>query len=168
MSLRARLLVGVVLLVASGCAGAQRVPSAEDAALARVASIHGGAGPWAVAGYRMGAHALRELGLPVGSFDLEVVHHSPAKVQYTCVADGAAAATGASLGKLNLALASTATSAEVFTTFRHRATGKTITLKPTAAFATRYLNVPRKELAAAGREVMTLTDAEVFEAVGPR
>ncbi|QSQ13769.1 FmdE family protein [Myxococcus landrumensis] len=165
MSLRSRLLVGIVLLMASGCAGAQRASSADDEALARVASIHGGAGPWAVAGYRMGAHALRQLGLPVGSFDLEVVHHSPAKVQYTCVADGAAAATGASLGKLNLSLASTASADEVFTTFRNRATGKTITLKPTAAFAARYLNVPRKQLGTAGRDVMTLTDAEVFEVV---
>lgn len=91
-----RLLLLSPLLLAS-CASLPASPTPEEAALARVASIHGGHGPWAVAGYRMGQYALQRLGLRPGSFDLEVVHHSPAQVQYTCVADGAAAATGASL-----------------------------------------------------------------------
>ena len=62
-----------------------------DERLAEVARIHGGAGPWAVAGYRMGEHALKELGLERGSFDLVVTHFSPKEVQYACIADGAAA-----------------------------------------------------------------------------
>jgi formylmethanofuran dehydrogenase subunit E len=70
----------------------------EDAELATVAAIHGGAGPWVVAGYRMGEYAMKQLGLDRYSFDLEVQHHTPHKVQYSCIADGAAAATGASLG----------------------------------------------------------------------
>src|SRR5262245_60753257 len=72
-------------------------PSGVDADLAEVARIHGGSGPWAVAGFRMGRHALKKLGLEKHSFDLEVVHHSPQKVQFSCMADGAAAATGASI-----------------------------------------------------------------------
>lgn len=114
----------VVLAPAVACGGAHRAPPSEpghhpaaasptahhaeppeDEGLRAVASVHGGAGPWAVAGYRMGEFALRELGLPRGSFDLEVVHFTPESVQYSCIADGAAAATGASLGKLNLKLA---------------------------------------------------------------
>ncbi len=167
-------------LVLLGCAGAHEASSppsnangltshgvapANDA-LARVAQIHGGAGPWAVAGYRMGEHALGVLGLERGSFDLEVVHFTPHEVQYSCIADGAAAATGASLGKLNLSLAD-APSAETHTTYRRKSTGKTITLRPTSAFATRFTNVPREQLADAGRTVLSLRDAEIFEVVSP-
>ena len=70
--------------------------------LDRVRAIHGGTGPWAVAGYRMGERAMKDLDLPRQSFSLGVVHRCPAKVQYSCMADGLQAATGASPGKLNL------------------------------------------------------------------
>ncbi len=135
-----------------------------DEKLAEVARIHGGAGPWAVAGYRMGEHAMAALGVKRGSFDLEVVHHSPREVQYSCIADGAAAATGASLGKLNLAI-SEAPLAETRTIYRSRSTGATITLRPSPAFAKRFHDVPRARLAEAGREAMALPNAEVFEVV---
>ena len=102
------LLRASLLAVALGC-GASRPPAATvsetDAKLAEVTRIHGGAGPWAVAGFRMGEHALAVLGLARGSFDLEILHFTPREVQYSCIADGAAAATGASVGKLNLTLA---------------------------------------------------------------
>jgi uncharacterized GH25 family protein len=49
-------------------------PNAE--CLARVRDVHGGAGPWAVAGYRIGQRALKELGLPRQSFALSVTFHS--------------------------------------------------------------------------------------------
>ena len=88
---------------------------AADERLRAVAAVDGGAGPWAVAGYRMGEFALGTLGLARGSFDLEVVHFTPQSVQFSCIADGAAAATGASLGKLNLSL-SDATADELRTT----------------------------------------------------
>ena len=51
---------------------------AVAACLARVKEVHGAAGPWAVAGYRIGERALKDLGLPRHSHDLEVVHHCPA------------------------------------------------------------------------------------------
>jgi len=140
------------------------VPDATDASLARVAEIHGAAGPWAVAGYRMGEHALAVLGLPRGSFDLEVEHFSPREVQYSCIADGAAAATGASLGKLNLAW-SEAARERTRTTFRRKSTGQSITLRVTASFAARFLDVPREKLQAVGRVVMTLPDDAIFEVV---
>lgn len=54
---------------------------ATDPALDRVALIHGGTGPFAVAGYRMGAAALKQLKLNRGSFDLEVIHHAPRPVE---------------------------------------------------------------------------------------
>ncbi len=135
-----------------------------DHALERVATIHGGAGPWVVAGYRMGEFARAKLGLERGSFDLEVAHFAPHEVQYSCIADGAAAATGASLGKLNLSL-SDAKATETRTTYRRRSTGQAITLRVTAGFAGRYLDVPRAKLGDAGREVMALRDEDIFEVV---
>jgi formylmethanofuran dehydrogenase subunit E len=133
-----------------------------DAQLEEVARIHGGTGPWAVAGYRMGAAALGVLGLERGSFDLEIVHFSPREVQYSCIADGAAAATGASLGKLNLAL-SDAPADDTRTVYRRKSTGKSITLRITKAFAARFSNVPAEGLKAAGRDVMQLPDQDIFE-----
>ena len=138
-------------------------PSQEEE-LRAVAAVHGGAGPWAVAGYRMGEFALRHLGLPRGSFELEVVHFTPQSVQYSCIADGAAAATGASLGKLNLRLAE-ATPPETRTTYRHRASGRTVTLALTDEFKGRFSDVPREELEKAGREVMQLGDEQIFRVV---
>jgi formylmethanofuran dehydrogenase subunit E len=151
-------------LGAVGCASPASPPASSpgEEPLARVAAIHGGAGPWVVAGYRMGAYALAKLGLARQSFDLEVIHHTPQEVQFSCIADGAAAATGASTGKLNLRLVD-ATEAEVATTYRRKSTGQTVTLRPTRAFAERFRDVPREQLAAAGRVVLALPEAEVFE-----
>ncbi len=136
----------------------------HDPELRAVIAVHGGAGPWAVAGYQMGRYALQRLGLTRGSFDLEVVHYTPREVQYSCIADGAAAATGASTGKLNLSLAE-APRAELHTVYRRRSNGATISLRVTAAFAERFLNVPRERLTDAGREVLHLRDDQIFEEV---
>ena len=138
--------------------------NSSDDALAAVARVHGGAGPWAVAGYRMGAHALERLGLRAQSFDLEVVHRSPREVQYSCIADGAAAATGASLGKLNLSL-EPADEAHVETIYRRKSDGKEVRLRVTESFEKRFQDVPRERLAEAGREVIDLPASEVFEDV---
>lgn len=138
--------------------------AADASALAAIRSIHGGAGPWVVAGFRMGRYALSKLGLPRGSFDLEVVHHAPHSVQYSCIADGAAAATGASLGRLNLALEPSEPQA-TRTTYKNRVTGASLTLQTTEAFALRYMNVPRPQLTAAGEEVLHLPDTEIFHEV---
>ncbi len=137
------------------------VSSPDDEALDRVIAIHGGAGPWVVAGYRMGLYAEHELGLARGSFDLVVTHFAPQKVQYSCIADGAAAATGASMGRLNLVFAD-ASAADTHTTYTNKATGKSVTLRLAKTFADRYTDVPRPKLGAAGREVLHLRDDEIF------
>ena len=175
MSSRVGLLTLIALMLPLGCEGAasprpgaahaaEAPPSEVDARLAEVARIHGGAGPWAVAGYRMGTYALTTLGLPRGSFDLEVVHYTPHEVQYACIADGASAATGASVGKLNLSLQD-APAPETRTTYRRKTGGRSVTLRIAPAFARRFLDVPRERLGAAGREAMQLPDADVFEIV---
>lgn len=131
------------------------------AQLREVAAVHGAAGPWAVAGYRMGKYALQKLGLERQSFDLEIVHHSPPSPMYACVADGAAAATGASLGKLNLSRVD-ADAQHIETSYRRRSSGQSLTLKPSPSFVARFSNVPRAELVAAGRTVLALPDADIF------
>jgi formylmethanofuran dehydrogenase subunit E len=110
----------------------------------------------------MGRHALAKLGLGSGSFDLEVTHHTPREVKYSCIADGAAAATGASAGKLNLRLVDSS-AADVETTYRKKSTGQTITLRPTAEFRARYADAPRERARELGRQVLRLADGEVFE-----
>ncbi len=56
----------------------QHPPPTMQAELAAVAAIHGEAGPWAVAGFRMGQFALKRLGLQAQSHDLRLLHKSPA------------------------------------------------------------------------------------------
>lgn len=136
-------------------------------ALDEVALIHGAAGPWAVAGYRMSEHALVVLGLQRGSFDLQIVHWTPKQVKYACIADGAAASSGASLGKLNLSLVET-TAENVLTVYRNKKTGRSIALRPSASFATRYADTPRDKAREIGREVMHLPDDQVFEEVAAK
>jgi formylmethanofuran dehydrogenase subunit E len=167
--------ISVVTLVSGfvvgGCAPAPPPPAvvaaaapSPDDALSAVAFVHGGAGPWAVLGYRMGRAAMARLKLPRQSFDLVVVHHTPPEVQFSCIADGAAAATGASVGKLNLKVVGGAPGdvAGVATTYENRATGESVTLRPAPAFVRRFRDVPRDKLADAGREVMGLPDLELF------
>jgi formylmethanofuran dehydrogenase subunit E len=85
---------------------------------------------------------------------------------YSCIADGAAAATGASVGKLNLTLVESTPEA-VETTYRKKSTGQAITLRPTARFRTRFADTPRDRARDLGREVLRLADGEVFEEVPP-
>ncbi len=134
---------------------------AVAACLARVKDVHGATGPWAVAGYRIGERALKELNLPRHSISLDVEHHCPAVVQYSCIADGLQAATGASPGKLNLHIAP-ATADGLKTLVRDRKTSRclTFTLKP--AFARSIANLPHERLEAEGQRVASLPDDEIF------
>lgn len=141
-------------------AACSRNPPQREALL-RIQAIHGEAGPWAVAGYRMGDYALRTLHLPRHSVDLEVVHRSPPMVQFSCIVDGASAATGASLGKLNLRWESVDPK-KLETVYRNKKTQETLVLRPTASFVERFKDLPQKETADFGRVTMALPDEEIF------
>ena len=133
-----------------------------SACLARVKEVHGAADPWAVAGYRIGERALKDLNLPRQSFSLLVVHQCPAQVQYSCIADGLQAATGASPGKLNLRLEETPVEG-LKTLVKDRKTGRCLafTLKP--EFARSISNLPHDRLEAEGRRVASLPDEGIFD-----
>ena len=90
-------------IAAAQTSGTDLHPS-DATALDQIAFVHGGTGPFAVAGYRIGQRALKEMNLSRGSFNLEVIHKTPNEVQFSCIADGVQAATGVSVGKLNLKL----------------------------------------------------------------
>lgn len=159
---RPGLALAVLLLATSACGDRKNV--AADG-LARVAAVHGAAGPFAVAGYRMGERALRELAAQRGSFDLEVVHESPAEVQWSCIADGLQAATGTSAGKLNLKLV--VTSDHTSSLVRSRSSGKAVRFSLAPAFLARFKDVPREHLGQAGVDVMKLRDEEIFDLRAP-
>jgi formylmethanofuran dehydrogenase subunit E len=155
--------VAMMVLASGVLAGSGR--AGDDAAvaerLARVREIHGAAGPWAVAGYRMGERALKELGRPKHAFTLRVIHRCPAQVQYSCVADGLQAATGASPGKLNLRVEET-TAEAMKTVIRDEKSGRvlTFTLKP--EFIRSVTDLPHDRLEAEGRRVAALSDGEIL------
>ncbi len=153
------LLVFLPVLQAQMPAAASNLNSAP--ALDQIAYVHGGAGPFAVAGYRMGERALKEMNLPRGTFTLDVVHKTPSEVQFSCIADGVQAATGVSVGKLNLKL-EPATPQEVETVIRDRKSGKTFVFHLNPDFTKRYLNLPHEKLRAAGEEVLALPDDQIF------
>jgi formylmethanofuran dehydrogenase subunit E len=161
-----------VMLLMVGCAapaerghdhdGHGHAHGPHDAMLSAVARVHGGAGPFAVAGYRMGQRALKELGRTRGDFALEVVHTCPQKVQWSCIADGLQAATGASPGKLNLTLAFVPENGGTESRVRDRESGKTIVLGLTDAFRAAYLDTPMEKLGEAGERVAALPDDDIF------
>jgi len=135
--------------------------SSEQIALQQIAFVHGGTGPFAVAGYRIGQRALAELNLPRGSFSLEVVHKTPSEVQWSCIADGVQAATGASVGKLNLRL-EPASEDSTETIVRDKKSHHAVAFRLTPEFVKRYLNLPHEKLADAGKQVLTLPDDQIF------
>ena len=133
-----------------------------EARLDQVAAVHGGAGPFAVAGYRMALYALKVLVLEPGSFDLEVEHRSPKAVQYACIADGAQAATRVSVGKLSLRWVEAPIEATE-TVYLKRSTGQKVVLKPAASFLKAFSNLPMEKSRENGRKVLALPDSQIFE-----
>ncbi len=127
--------------------------ASPDEELDAVAAVHGEAGPWAVAGWRMAKYAMKELGP-----DVDVKHESPRSVQFSCIADGAQAATKTSVGKLSLTWVE---AKDTRTTFTNRK-GQSLTLVPAAAFIKRFKDAPREKARENGRIVLGLKDEEIF------
>jgi len=149
-------------LLAAGIAAVGKAHDDENPpAISRTALIHGTAGPFAVAGYLMGEHALARLGLERGSMDLEVVHHSPANARWSSIVDGLQASTGASLGKLNLRRAD---SNRTYSVVRNRRTGQALRFSLRPGFLARFAEVPPAKLHEAGTRVSELDPSAVFEA----
>lgn len=136
----------------------------EKAVLESVGRIHGEAGPFATAGYRIGERALKELGMKRGSFMLEVVHHSPKDVQFGCVADGLQAATGVSAGKMNL-LMEVASRDHLHTVVRDKKSGKVLLFRLTPKFMRKFLNQSPQHAQKHSLEILRMADEEIFSVV---
>jgi formylmethanofuran dehydrogenase subunit E len=138
-------------------------PDAAEIAdcLTRVREIHGAAGAWAVAGFRIGDRALKDLSLPRHSFSLLVVHHAPAQVQYSCIADGLQAATGASAGKLNLKVEEVPLE-QLSTTVEDRKTGRRLTFTLRPEFIRSIKDLPGGRAVEEGKRVASLPDDQIF------
>jgi formylmethanofuran dehydrogenase subunit E len=153
-----------LILVSILAVAAQTPPTpstAESECLTRVKEIHGAAGAWAVAGYRMGDRACKDLGLPRHSFSLLVVHRAPALVQYSCIADGLQAATGTSPGKLNLKVEEVPIE-QLSTTVEDRKTGRRLTFTLRPEFIKSIKDLPHGRAVEEGKRVANLPDDEIF------
>lgn len=145
----------------------KRVGHTPQLILKRVKAIHGGIGPFAVAGYRIAVAAHRHLGLSLKSFQMSAHHYTPSSVQWNCIADGVQAASNVSPGKLSLLIHIIPSAANTRTTFVHRKTGKKLTFRLTPSFIRRYLNTPRAKLTTAGLQVAKLPERAIFTMSAP-
>jgi len=132
-----------------------------DPGLNRVLAINGSSGPFAVAGYRMGQAAMKQLGLGRASTDCEVVHYAPADSELSSVVDGLQAATGASLGKRNLSLVDS-TGGESHSVVRNRKTNRKVRLTLTEEFLKAHRGLAPAASAAAGARLIAAPENEIF------
>jgi len=138
-----------VLLICAHSLYSQATGTVDDI-LNRVAAIHGNAGVFAVAGYRMGERALRDLGEQRGSFTLDVTHRTPLQVQYSCGADGFEASTGVSAGKLNLHIVEVPLK-DLESVAQDKKTGKKLVFRLNPKFISKYLDTSYENQAQAAR-----------------
>jgi formylmethanofuran dehydrogenase subunit E len=110
----------------------------------------------------MGVRALRELSVARGHFYLEVEHRSEARVSESCIADGWQAATGVSVGRMNLRRVDTSATEGTVTRVRDRSTGRALRFELTPAFRARVAHVTHDNAEALGRMVMVLPDEDIF------
>ena len=126
-------------------------------------AIHGDINPWAVAGFLMGERALVELDMTFGTDRLLALHHCPQKLPYTAVLDGIQAATGATVGKLNLRMIP-ATASELRCEFFDMESGNRLIYQFTPAMLDQLLGAKDGDARALAIQMMTLPEADIFVA----
>jgi hypothetical protein len=133
----------------------------ETEILARITDLHGTCELLAVAGYRIGVHALQELMADRASRNLDVTLRTPLQREWSCLADGVQAATGASPGKLNLRLLEANPESQE-TTIVDRRSGRSLSFRLQPAFLSAYLDPPPNRRESAAREILRLPDSAIF------
>jgi hypothetical protein len=155
--------VVAVILAADGGTPAPAPRAVEATRFIHGSPAHGVPGPWALSGFRIGADALRRLGLTrEQAFELEVVHRAVPQVQYTCMADGLMAATGASPGKMNLSVEKVKEESEIETVITHCRTGRQLVYRLKRAWRDTIRGVPYADFPKAALRLEATADAEVF------
>lgn len=130
-----------------------------DPAIDRTYFIHGRTSPLAVAGYRIGDAALKKLKLTRAHASLEVVQYAPASAAHCAIVDGLQAATGASLGNLNLKLVA---SAAMYSVVRNKQSGQELKVELLPEFLKTMLETPAKNLLATAEKVGRMPEAQIF------
>lgn len=85
-------------------------------------------------------------------------------MQWSCIIDGLQAATGASVGKLNLKLVESPKD-KVYSVIRNRKTGQEVKLELTPEFVKNNLNLSDKQLLAAGARTTALPENQIFQSI---
>lgn len=132
--------------------------------LQSVRAVHGSIQPGAVVGYRMGVKALEVLGLKPAGDDVHITIAVPLVPEYACIADGVQAATGATVGKLNLVLKN-APAAESKVVFTNSATGRSIAFLPADQFRMMLAKTTGSDSDAVALRAATLPEGDIFKVV---
>lgn len=130
--------------------------------LQSIRAIHGGLDPGAVAGYRIGKRALSELGLARGARELLAIHRAAMQPQLAAMVDGIQAATGATIGRLNLRLEKPGAKG-VETIFSNQSTGRSIVIRLSSASFGLMTSTAGEETEARALKLATMTDGELFD-----
>lgn len=124
---------------------------------------HGVPTPWALAGYRIGKHALGRLGLTrERAWESLVTYRAPREARVSSVLDGLQAATGASPGKLNLIHAEVENEEQIEIAIAHKPTGRVLIYTLTKAFRDRIRGVEPAGFPEAAKMLDGLADGDVF------
>ncbi len=135
--------------------------------LQSIRALHGRLDPGAVAGYRIGQRALAELGLASGSSDLLAIHRAALNSQFAAMLDGIQAATGATLGRLNLRMVESDTK-PVETIFSNKSTGHSVVIRLSKAGLGMVSLPDGKESEARALKLATMRDDELFDVMPGR
>jgi hypothetical protein len=145
--------------------------TAESEAVRDTRFVHGSPpngvpGPWALSGWRIGANALKRLGITrEQAWEIEVVHRTVFEVRYTCMADGLMASTGVSPGKMNLSLEKVANEDQLETVITHKKSGRRLIYRLTQAFRDRIRDIDYADFPKAAKTLEGLKDEEIFTVV---
>lgn len=158
--------MSVLLLLVLSAVPAKALDPADPIAASRFihgAPDHGVPGPWVLSGFRIGADALKRLGLTrAQSFELDVVHRAVPQVRYTCMADGLMASTGASPGKLNLTLEKVPTEDELETVITHKRTKRQLVYRLKKEFRDQIRETDYADFPKAAKLVAATKDGDLF------
>ncbi|HKQ48513.1 MAG TPA: DUF4198 domain-containing protein [Phycisphaerae bacterium] len=130
--------------------------------LQSIRAVHGRIDPGAVAGYRIGKRALAELGLTAGAEELLAVHRAGRHPQLAAMLDGLQAATGATIGRLNLRVEEVEDDA-VETIVANRATGQRLVFRLSADCRGMIVSTEAGPLEEQAMRLATLPDTDLFD-----
>lgn len=131
-----------------------------------IITAHGRLEPWVAAGYRMARRALRDLELERGDSRLVATHFSPYARPTIAMIDGVQAATGASVGKMNLRYKTVGLEG-LRTEFVDCQSGKSVVLRLTDAALRELSALDESEAEAAAMRVLEMPEDDLMTPVVP-